>query len=182
MRGVEFDYMRKLLLAASITALCVTAATHADDAPPYTADPGPRAGDWEATLTGSGQSDYKFKENSLGLSGSLGYFYTKNWLFSLKQGVNANDTGDSTLINARSVVQAAYQFDLDKWQPYIGMNVGAYYGAGVKDDASFGPEIGLKYYVNESTFLYGNMAYEVPFDECCKGGIVPYAVGVGLNF
>lgn len=174
--------MRKLLLAASITTLCLTGAAQADDSAAYTADAGPRAGNWEATLTGSGQSDYKFKENSLGLSGSLGYFFTKNWLVSLKQSANANDTGDSTLLNGRSVLQAAYQFDLDRWQPYIGMNVGGYYGAGIEDDAAFGPEVGIKYYVNESTFLYGNMAYEVPFDDCCKGGIVPYAVGVGFNF
>tara|TARA_R110002073_G_scaffold297878_1_gene464309 strand:+ start:375 stop:896 length:522 start_codon:yes stop_codon:yes gene_type:complete len=173
--------MKRILPALAIAMLSTTAAAQ-DSTPPYTADPGPRAGDYEATLSGSGLSVDDFDENSLGLTGSIGYFYTKNWLFSLKQTIASNDTGDTTLINGRSVFQAAYQFDHGKWQPYIGMNVGAYYGAGISDEASFGPEIGLKYYVNESTFLYGNMSYEVPFDECCKGGIVPYSAGVGFNF
>lgn len=174
--------MYKLLLAVSIAALSGTAAAQSAGTPPYTADPGPSAGDWEATLTGSGLSDYKFKDNSLGVTGSIGYYYTDNWLFSVKQSLANQAQGNSNLINARTVFQGAYQFDMGKWQPYVGMNVGAYYGAGVSDDASFGPEVGLKYYVNESTFLYGNMAYEVPFDNCCKGGIVPYAIGVGFNF
>lgn len=174
--------MNKLFLIVTITALSIVATAHGEDSPPYRVDPGPRAGDWEATLTGSGQSSDEFSNNGLGLTGSLGYFYTKNWLFSLKQSVSSNDTGNSNLISGRSVLQAAYQFDLARWQPYIGMNVGAFYGAGIEDDASFGPEVGLKYYVNESTFLYGSMAYEVPIDECCNGGIVPYALGVGFNF
>jgi len=174
--------MTKVLLALSMAAFSAAAAAQSDSTPPYTADPGPRAGDWEATLSGSGQSSSSFDNNSLGLTGSLGYYYTKNWLFSLRQSASTNDTGDSNLISGRSVVQAAYQFDLGKWQPYVGLNVGAYYGAGIEDDASFGPEAGIKYYVNESTFLYGNIAYEVPFDECCKGGIVPYSAGVGFNF
>lgn len=175
--------MYKLLLALSIAALCGTAAA-ADPAaaPPYTADPGPHAGNWEATLTGSGQSDDKFKDNNLGITGSLGYFYTDNWLFSIKQGLGTTDVGNSNLINARTVLQGAYQFDMGKWQPYLGMNVGAVYGAGINDSASFGPEAGIKYYVNESTFLYGNMAYDVPIDECCHDGTVPYAFGVGFNF
>ena len=66
--------------------------------------------------------------------------------------------------------------------PLVGLNVGAIYGAGIHDDAIFGPEVGLKYFVNESTFVYGNIAYEVPFDECCKDGVVPYALGIGFNF
>jgi hypothetical protein len=81
----------------------------------------------------------------------------------MKQSVATNGTGDNNLISGRSVFQAAYQLDLGKWQPYAGMNVGAFYGASVNDDASFGPEVGIKYYVNETTFLYGNMAYDVPF-------------------
>ncbi|MFT4584623.1 MAG: hypothetical protein ACI915_002745 [Gammaproteobacteria bacterium] len=174
--------MKKLLLALSIATATASAAGESDLSAPYTADPGPSAGNWEATLSGSGQSDYKFRDNGIGLTGSLGYFYTKNWLFSIKQGLSTTDVGNSNLINGRSVFQAAYQFDLGRWQPYVGMNIGAFYGAGIEDDASVGPELGMKYYVNESTFLYGNMSYEVPIDQCCKGGIIPYAAGVGFNF
>ena len=62
------------------------------------------------------------------------------------------------------------------------VNLGGIYGADVEDDGLVGPEVGVKYYVNESTFLFGNIAYEVPVSECCNDGNVPYALGVGFNF
>lgn len=154
--------------------------------PPYTADPGPNAGNWEATLTGTGQSDDEFESSAFGVTGSLGRYLTKNWLVTFKQGLTLDEesalTGDSTLVNGRSVLQGAYQFDMAKWQPYIGMNVGYVYGASTDDEAIFGPELGLKYFVNESTFMFGNIGYEVPFDECCNNGSVPYSLGIGFTY
>ncbi|MCP5202426.1 MAG: hypothetical protein H6977_20710 [Gammaproteobacteria bacterium] len=134
------------------------------------------------TLTGTGQSTNDFDRSNFGLTGSLGYYYTKNWVFSVKQGIQANDSGDHTLINSRTIFQGAYQWDFAKWQPYVGMNIGAIYGAGLDDEALLGPELGLKYYVNESTFVFGSIAYEVPLDDCCNDGVVPYSVGIGFNF
>lgn len=96
--------------------------------------------------------------------------------------MQANDQGKATLVSARTIVQAAYQFDYGKWQPYLGLNFGGIYGAGVDSAALAGPEVGIKYYVNESTFLFGNMAYEVKLDNCCDGGNVPQSVGIGFNF
>lgn len=174
--------MMRTLLAVSLAALATAAPAEDGKSAPYTADAGPRAGDWEATLTGAGQSDDDLDDNNVGVAGSLGWYYTDNVLFTLKQGLTTNDTGNSNLINARTVVQASYQWDHGKWQPYLGMNVGAIYGAGIDDEAIFGPEVGMKYYVNESTFVFGSISYEVPFDECCSDGVVPYALGIGFNF
>lgn len=159
-------------------------AVHADDnmAPPYTLDPGPHAHNWEATLTGSGQSNNDFDNSAFGLTGSLGYYVTKNFLVTVKQGATIASVNDKTLGGGRTILQAAYQFDWGKWQPYIGMNVGGVYGAAVEDNAVAGPEIGVKYFVNESTFLFGNIGYEVPIDSCCNDGVVPYSVGVGFDF
>ena len=167
-----------------VPMLFLSAASYAQSGtmPPYTNDPGPHAGNWESTLTGTGLSDDSFDAPNFGVTGSLGYYFTKNFLVTFKQGVQLDDAADSTLVSGRSIVQAAYQWDFAKWQPYVGMNVGGIYGAGINDEAVFGPEAGLKYYVNESTFLFGNVAYEVPVDECCKDGIVPYSVGIGFNF
>ena len=152
------------------------------DMPLYTYDPGPHAGNWESTLTGTGQSDDSFDAPVFGVAGSLGYYFTKNVLLTFKQGLAINDEGDSTLVNGRSVIQAAYQWDFARWQPYLGMNVGGIYGADIEDNAVAGPEAGLKYFVNESTFLFGNIAYEVPLDQCCNDGIIPYSVGIGFDF
>jgi hypothetical protein len=170
------------MFALPLAALCAAASAQSDGMPPYTLDPGPHAGNWEATLTGTGQSVDDFDTTNVGVTGSLGYYLTKNHLLTFKQGLQANDTGNSTLINSRTVFQAAYQWDYAKWQPYLGMNLGALYGAGIDDHAVAGPEAGVKYFVNESTFLFANIAYEVPLDECCHDGIVPYAVGIGFDF
>ena len=174
--------MKKILSVLSLAMASSIATADPGGMPPYTADPGPRAGNWEATLTGAGLSDDSFDTNNFGASGSLGYYINKNFILTFKQGLFFGDNNNSTLVNARSIVQAAYQWDFDRWQPYVGMNVGGVYGAGIRDEALFGPEVGVKYYVNESTFLFGNIAYEVPFDNCCNDGVVPYTMGVGFNF
>jgi len=174
--------MKKILSVLSLAMASSVASADPGGMPPYTADPGPRAGNWEATLTGAGLSDDTFDTNNLGASGSLGYYINKNFILTFRQGLFFGDNNNSTLVSARSIVQAAYQWDFARWQPYVGMNVGGVYGAGIRDDALFGPEVGMKYYVNESTFLFGNISYEVPFDNCCKDGVVPYMMGVGFNF
>ncbi|MEQ8662588.1 MAG: hypothetical protein RLW62_17390 [Gammaproteobacteria bacterium] len=174
--------MRTTLLALAVAAVSPASIAQADSDSPYSLDPGPRAGSWESTLTGSGQSDDSFDNSNFGVTGSLGYYKTKNLLFTVKQSLQLNDDNDSTLFGGRTIGQAAYQWDHGRWQPYVGMNVGGIYGATVSDEAVFGPEVGLKYYVNESTFMFGNISYEVPFDECCNDGVVPYSVGVGFNF
>lgn len=171
--------MNKSLFALSLLA---ASSAQAEGTAPYTPDAGPEAGNYEATLTGSGQSSDDFDDNNFGVTGSVGYYVTKNWVWTVKQTALLADDGNSSLLNGRTIVQAAYQWDQGRWQPYLGMNVGGLYGAGVRDDGLFGPELGLKYYVNESTFLFGNIAYEMRMDECCNDGNVPYALGVGFNF
>lgn len=174
--------MKQFLFILPLAALSAMVSAQSDGMPPYTLDPGPQAGNWEATLNGTGLSDDDFDDPSFGVAGSIGYYYTKNIIWTFKQGLLETDTGDSTLINGRSVMQAAYQWDLAKWQPYVGMNIGGVYGAGIRDEAIAGPEVGVKYFVNESTFMFGNIAYEVPVDECCNDGVVPYSVGIGFDF
>jgi hypothetical protein len=174
--------MTRLSLAIPLVAFCAVAAAQSDEMPPYTLDPGPHPGDWEATLTGTGQSDDDFDSSNFGVTGSLGRYLTKNLIFTVKQGFQADDTGESTLLDGRTIFQGAYQWDFGRWQPYLGMNVGGVYGAGVNDEALFGPEGGVKYFVNESTFIFGNISYEVPVDECCEDGVVPYSVGIGFDF
>lgn len=174
--------MKRLFSVCSLLVLSTAAAAESGDMPPYTLDPGPHAGNYEATLTGSGQSTDDFDNSNFGVTGSLGYYYTKNWVFTVKQSMHLGDDNDRTLVNGRTIFQAAYQWDYGRWQPYLGMNVGGIYGADVEDDGLVGPEVGVKYYVNESTFLFGNIAYELPVSECCNDGNVPYALGVGFNF
>ena len=49
------------------------------DVPPYTAEVGPRQGDWEGFLGGTGTSNGEFNDNTIGVTGSVGYYVLK-WL------------------------------------------------------------------------------------------------------
>jgi len=174
--------MKSLLFALPVIALSTTAMAESAGMPPYTLDPGPHAGNWEATLTGTGQSDDSFDSPNFGVTGSIGYYFSKNVLLAFRQGLQYDDAGGSTLVNGSSVFLGAYQWDFAKWQPYLGVDLGGLYGAGVKDDGIVGPEGGVKYFVNESTFIFGSIAYLVPISECCNDGVIPYSLGIGFDF
>lgn len=174
--------MKRLLFALPVIALSTTALAESTGTSPYTLDPGPHAGDYEVTLSGVGQSDSGFDDTDFAFAGSIGYYFSKNILVTFKQAAGFDDRGNSTQVNGRSIFQAAYQWDLAKWQPYLGVNLGGQYGAGLEDDGVFGPEGGLKYYVNESTFVFGSVGYETPMQHCCNDGTIPYRLGVGFNF
>jgi len=176
--------MMKLFFALSGIALSTVAMAQSTGMPPYTPDPGPVAGNWEATLSGTGDSDTEdgFDNSDFGFAGSIGYYLTKNIPLTFKQGVSYGDVGDSNFLNGRSVFQAAYQWDLARWQPYLGLNLGGRYGARVEDDGVWGPEGGLKFFVNESTFVFGSISYEMLISKCCTEGVIPYALGIGFDF
>ncbi|MFH0340999.1 MAG: hypothetical protein ACHBNF_02495 [Chromatiales bacterium] len=174
--------MMKLFFALSGIALSTVAMAQSTGMPPYTPDPGPVAGNWEAIVNGAGASDSRFSDNAFAFSGSIGYYLTKNIPLTFRQGVSIGERDNSTQINGRSVFQAAYQFDLARWQPYLALNLGGQYGARLTDDGVWGPEGGLKYFVNESTFIFGSVAYDMEISSCCSDGVIPYSLGVGFLF
>ncbi len=150
--------------------------------PPYEPVRGPRAGSWEATLSGSGASLDQFDANSVGVSGSLGYYITP-WL-----PVGVRQTvlwvfGDKVSDNSAGFTSAFIDFQapLGAFQPFIGLLVGAQYGD-VDNKLIFGPEGGIKYWVNESTFMYGLLEWQAQQGEAFNNGNAVYTVGFGLNF
>ena len=174
--------MMKLFFALSGIALSTVAMAQSTGMPPYTPDPGPTKGDWEAAVAGTGASDESFDNTDFAAAGSIGYYLTKNIPLSFRQRVFFSEVNDSTQIDGSSIFQAAYQWDLARWQPYLGLNLGGQYGAGVTDAGLWGPEGGVKYFVNESTFLFGSVGYEMEIDSCCNDGRIPYQLGVGFDF
>jgi hypothetical protein len=153
------------------------------DMPPYTPDPGPRKGDWELFLGGTGGSNGEFNDNALGVNGEVGY-YVLQWLpVSLRQsyvtrfGGKVNDRHDFA-----TTLGADFQAPLGRFQPYAGGFVG--YSYGDQSSGLAGPEAGIKYYVNESTFLKGQMQYGWLFDKTLDwdNGRALYTIGFGYNF
>ncbi len=169
-----------LLLAA---ATATQAMAQSASTPPYTPQVGPRPGDFELLLTGSGTSTNNFDNNTFGTTGSLGYFLTDSWLAGFRQTLGFGLADDSRDVwNGQSVVFIQYNLNLGRWRPYIGAFIGGVYGKGVEDDGVGGLEGGLKWYANESTFLYGGASYGPTFTEGFDEGVLQYAVGIGFNF
>jgi hypothetical protein len=182
--------MKRTLLALPVAALMAsTAMAQTVEVPPYHPDPGPYAGWWEMTLAGTGTSTNDFDSNTFGASVGIGYYLTKNVIVGIRQfaGFTLVDStefpGENDTWSGATIVTAAYQFDLGRWQPFIGLGVGGQYGGrGVDSDGLWGPEAGIKYYVNESTFILGQAVYGLKFDDCCSDGTFNYTVGLGVNF
>jgi hypothetical protein len=153
------------------------------DVPPYTAEVGPRQGDWEAFIGGSGISSEKFDRNAIGATGSIGYYVLK-WLpLSLRQSFLA-DFGKHVNDNFQYATTGAIDFQapLGRFQPFIGGFGG--YGYGANYSWLTGPEAGIKFYVNESTFLQGLFQYGLIADKDFEvdDGIATYSIGIGFNF
>jgi hypothetical protein len=159
------------------------ASTPKGDVPPYTAEVGPRQGDWEAFIGGSGTSDDEFKRNALSVSGSIGYYVLKFLPISLHQSFGAvfgGHVNDNFQYSTTGAVDL--QAPLGRFQPFIGGFGGYAYGANYSWVT--GPEAGLKFYVNESTFIQGLFQYGLIADKNFQwnDGVAVYTIGAGFNF
>ena len=149
-------------------------------------------GTFELTLSGSGSSNEDVDSGSFGIGASLGWFPLDQLELLGRQTLSYADSdqveGGSTSVIATSAVALDYHFDFDRFQPFIGVAVGYFYGDADVDETFFGgPEAGLKYFVKEETFLYGLVSYQFFFDEADEinnsfdDGSFVYQVGIGFT-
>jgi hypothetical protein len=145
-------------------------------------------GNMEFTLSGSGTHDENFDGTVLSVEAGLGYFLTSSWEVFLKQGFAFADfdNGSDWIASTRGGLN--YNFNCGRWKPLIGATVGWLYGDDVKDQGILGPQIGLKYFANPSTFIYGLMEYQFLFrsgsdvtDNWDDGRFI-YTVGLGYRW
>ena len=150
-----------------------------------------RQGDWELTLSGSGANSPDFDGVTFNVNGSLGYFLADQFEIAVRQTVGFSDLGNSDL-NGSTRVAVDFHFDLDRWQPYVGGNIGYAYGDAVSDTWLAAPEAGVKYFVNDTTFIFVSVEYQFFFDEDDGGdddlsdnfsdGQFLYGLGIGFRF
>jgi outer membrane protein W len=151
------------------------------------------AGTWELTLTGSGTSNQDVDAGNAALQASLGYYIIDQLEVLVRQGVGYNDndqlTGGGTSVTASTAVALDYHFDLDRWQPFVGVGIGYNYGDSDVDETLFaGPEAGIKWFVKDDTFIYGLVQYQWFFDDVediednSDDGSFLYAVGIGFTW
>ena len=143
-------------------------------------------GDKELLLNASGASDNDFDNTIFSIAGDLGYFFTPNLEAAIRQGLSFTDTeGAGSSLNASTRGAVDYHFDLGRWWPFAGANIGYIYGEDVNETWALGIEGGLKYFVNDTTFILGRVEYQWFLDDDDNGfddGQWVYVVGIGFRW
>ena len=151
---------------------------------------GPEAGSLEFTLSGSGSNEEEFDGGAFSLAGSLGYFLTDGFETGARHNMTFFDSDQSDATFAATTrVFAEYHLDFDRVQPFVGANIGIRYGNdGLDETGTFAPELGLKVFALENTFLLGMAEYQIFFEDednaadNAEDGQFVYTVGIGFLF
>jgi outer membrane protein W len=142
------------------------------------------AGNWELTLSGSGTNDRDFNSTSFGVDGSIGYFFTDNLEVALRQNITYTDVGAAkgSAWNGSTDIALDFHFDLGRWQPFVGANIGYAYGDNTNDTWEAGPEAGVKYFITQSTFVQVLAQYEFFFDSGSNNSLGRDSISDGQFF
>ena len=185
--------MKGSLLAASLIAgvsLVSSAAFAQSQQSPMVNQYGPSEGSNEFTLSGTGTNDRDFDNGSFGITGSYGWYLTRDLEISVRQNLNwaAIENADDN-INGSTRGAIDYHFNVTpRFRPFIGASIGMIYGDGVEETGIIGPEVGLKYYFNPTTFLLVQSEYQYFFDDGDEvdnnfdDGSFAHTIGLGFNF
>jgi hypothetical protein len=156
---------------------------------PVVAVAAPVAGDREVTLSGAGSSDKSFDDTVFSIQGSWGQYLDDSAMWGVRQSINARDTeGESVKFDGSTRVFYDYHFGTGQTRPFVGLSLGGIYGDGVDNTFSGGPEIGIKHWVQDKTFITAMAEYQFLFKSGSDArdrydhGAFFYSVGVGYNY
>lgn len=145
------------------------------------------AGDRTLALSGSGSSDSEFDSNVGSIELDLAMFLTDATAVSLRQGIGFADSRGSSDWNASARLALDYFFDFTPMVPFVGVSIGYLYGDNVNDTFIAGPEVGLRYFINDTAFVNMLVEYEFLFedadevDEQFDDGRYVYTLGLGVR-
>ncbi len=140
-------------------------------------------GNWTLSLAGQGSNDKDFRTGQFTVTADIGYFLTKEAQVGLREGVSWTDGGSNWGLNSNAYID--YHFDMDRWQPFIGANIGKFCGTGgggTNSDFFAGPEVGVKYFVNSTTYIQAIVAYEFDLQEGLDTGAFTYGLELGFKW
>lgn len=153
----------------------------------YADDIANQAGPFELELGGSGANNSSFRTGDFTLNGAFGVFLLPPVLeLSARDGVSYADSPhtkpawDNTVDGALDL-----NIPIDRFEPYIGGNIGYVCGTGVHSTGEAAPEVGLKIFFTKSVFVFGQMEYDFFFNSTgstFNNGEFVYTVGLGLRF
>lgn len=166
--------------------LCLTACYML---PAATQGQGFVAGDTTFNLYGSGSSDEDLDNTVFGLELSLGHFFTDSLVGELRQGLNLIDVpGSDNDWGAATRGALDVYLNMETVCPFLGVSLGYLYGDAVSDTWAAGPEVGLKWFVNDTTYITALIEYEFFFDngneinDAFDDGRFVYSLGIGFKF
>lgn len=137
-------------------------------------------GDWQFGLSGTGGSDKDLKNTTFGANVEVSKFLSNDFEVGARQMLAYNDG-----FSGATQIFGDFNFRLGekcKFVPFAGVNLGYDYGLNTNDHFSVGPEVGLRYFVNDTTFLYGRAAYDFNLNEGVDHGAFEYGIGIGFRF
>jgi hypothetical protein len=154
------------------------------DGHPGTAQP------WEVIVSGGGANNEDFDAGGANVIGSVGYFLTDTFELAVRQGVTYSDSGpdSSSVANGATRIAASLHAPLGRVLPYAGASFGWLYGDSVEESLAAGPEVGVKVFVQDSAFFFGNAEWMFLFDDgdsintAFDQGYINYNVGFGVRF
>ncbi|MFT3785560.1 MAG: hypothetical protein QM770_05275 [Tepidisphaeraceae bacterium] len=175
--------VRPLVIAFAAATLALTGTARTSQAIPT-------GKEWELTLLGAGTSANDFDSGGFQFSADVRYNFTDQWALGVMQSFGYSDFGDSSWSGGTRIA-GYYNFNYEPDQrvvPFVGLELGYLYGDATNDTFAAGPIAGLKWYVNDTTFLFGSVTYEFLFDNTSDidsntdDGQFVYGLGVGFNF
>lgn len=155
---------------------------------PITASANFQVGDKEVTLSGSGSSDNDLDYTTFAADFGFGYFYSEHFEAVLRQNVAVADTPGDSDWNGSTRIGADFNFDLQNWRPFVGATIGYLYGDSVNESFIAGPEVGVKTFVNDTTFVLASVGYDFIFDDADEAddafsdGRFIYNLGLGFRW
>jgi hypothetical protein len=138
------------------------------------------AGNYSLQLSGSGSNDNEWRTGSAAVQFDLGYFLTKELEAGVRQGLIWGDGGSAW--DGNTIVYGDYHFDMDRWQPYVGAFIGYKYGDTTADGWVAGPEVGVKYFVNTTTFVNAFAQNQFDLQNGIDEGAYVYGLGLGFRW
>lgn len=171
--------LTKVAVAVSILCLVLPATTFAQ---------GFTQGDKEVVLNGTGRSANDFDSTNFSVEGSFGYFFTSNIEGSIRQSLDLTTTenqGSDWGASTRGALD--YHFDMGRFWPFLGGNIGYNYGDDTADTWEVAAEGGLKFFVNNTTFILGRVEYQWFLNDDDSGtgfddSQFVYTIGIGFKW
>lgn len=169
---------------AAVFALAMTCAAVTAVAQPMG---GFLEGDRTLAISGSGSSDHDFDSTVASVELDMAWFLTDFTAFAVRQGVGYADTRGSGDWNASTRVALDYFLPIGRCAPFVGAGFGYLYGDNVKDTFFAGPEIGLRRFINDATFINVVVEYQFLFESADEAieqfddGRFVYTLGLGVR-